>query len=157
MNNKHIKRCSASFVTGKCKSKPFPSPGDLSDPRGRTVALLHCWQILYCLSHQGRPELLYNLAITLTDIHQRKRKWKWSHSVVSDSLRPHGLLSPWNFPGKSTGVGCHFLLQGIFPTQGSNPGLPHCRQTLYHLSHQGKRYSNNFYTIVFNSSIHNTQ
>ena len=46
-------------------------------------------------------------------------------------------LSPWNFPGKSTGVGCHFLLQGIFPTQGSNWGLPHCRQMLYHLSHQG--------------------
>ena len=35
-----------------------------------------------------------------------------------------------------TGVGCHFLLQGIFPTQGSNPGLPHCRLTLYHLSYQ---------------------
>ena len=46
------------------------------------------------------------------------------------------LLCPWDFPGKSTGVGCHFLLQGIFPTQGSNPGLSHCRQTLYHLSHQ---------------------
>ena len=45
--------------------------------------------------------------------------------------------SPWDFPGKNTGVGCHFLLQGIFPTQGSNPGLPHCRQTLYHLSYQG--------------------
>ena len=43
------------------------------------------------------------------------------------------------FPGKSTGVGCHFLLQGIFPTQGSNPGLPYCRQKLYCLSHQGSR------------------
>ena len=42
-----------------------------------------------------------------------------------------------NFPGKSTRVGCHFLLQGIFPAQGLNPGLPHCRQTLYCLSHQG--------------------
>ena len=41
------------------------------------------------------------------------------------------------FPGTSTGVGCHFLLQRIFPTQGSNPCLPHCRQTLYRLSHQG--------------------
>ena len=40
-------------------------------------------------------------------------------------------------PGKNTGVGCHALLQGIFPTQGSNPGLPHCRRILYHLSHQG--------------------
>ena len=43
------------------------------------------------------------------------------------------LLHSWDFPGKNTGVGCHFLLQGIFPTQGSNSGLPHCRQTLYHL------------------------
>ena len=42
-----------------------------------------------------------------------------------------------DFPGNSTGVDCHFLLQGIFPTQGSNLGLPHCRQTLYRLSHQG--------------------
>ena len=40
-------------------------------------------------------------------------------------------------PGKNTGVSCHFLLQGIFPTQGSNPGLLHCRQILYRLSHQG--------------------
>ena len=47
------------------------------------------------------------------------------------------LLCPWDFPGKSTGVGCHFLLQGIFPTQGSNPGLPDCSQMLYRLSHQG--------------------
>ena len=39
--------------------------------------------------------------------------------------------------GQSTGVDCHFLLQGIFPTEGLNPGLPHCRQTLYSLSHQG--------------------
>ena len=40
-------------------------------------------------------------------------------------------------PGKNTGIGCYALQQGIFPTQGSNPGLPHCRQILYHLSHQG--------------------
>ena len=49
----------------------------------------------------------------------------------------YSLLSLWNFLSKNTGVGCHFLLQGIIPTQGSNPGLLHCRQTLYHLSHQG--------------------
>ena len=47
------------------------------------------------------------------------------------------LLRPWDFPGKNTGVGYHFLLQEIFPTQGLNLGLPHYRQTLYRLSHQG--------------------
>ena len=67
---------------------------------------------------------------------------KWNHSVVSNSLRSHGLqptrlLHPWYFPGKSTGVGCHFLLQGVFPPQGSNPGLLHCRKILYQLSYQG--------------------
>ena len=60
-----------------------------------------------------------------------------SHSVVSDSLRPCGLYSPWNYPGQNTGVGNLSLLQGIFPTQGSNPGLLHCRQIIYHLSHKG--------------------
>ena len=56
---------------------------------------------------------------------------------MSDSLRPHGLSSPWNSPGQNTGVGSLSLLQGIFPTQGWNPGLLHCRQILYQLSHQG--------------------
>ena len=64
-------------------------------------------------------------------------KWKWSCSVVSDSLRPHGLYSLWNSPGQNTGVGSLSLLQGIFPTQGSNPGLLHRRWILYQLSHQG--------------------
>ena len=59
-------------------------------------------------------------------------EWSESCSVVFNSLWPHGLCSPWN-----TGVGSLSLLQGIFPTQGSNPGLPHCRQILYQLSHQG--------------------
>ena len=56
---------------------------------------------------------------------------------MSDSLWPCRLYSPWNSPGGSTGVGSLSLLQGIFPTQGSNPRLPQCRQILYHLSHQG--------------------
>ena len=61
-----------------------------------------------------------------------------SHSVVSDLLKPCGLYSPWNSPGQNIGVGSWSLLQGIFPTQGLNPGLPHCRQRiLYQLSHQG--------------------
>ena len=65
------------------------------------------------------------------------KKWNESRSVVSDSLRPHGLNSPRNCPGQNTGVGSRSLLQGIFPTQGSNKGLPHCRWILYQLSHQG--------------------
>ena len=52
-------------------------------------------------------------------------------------LQPTRLLCPWDFPDYSTGVDCHFLLQRIFLTQGWYPGLPHCRQRLYRLSHQG--------------------
>ena len=71
-----------------------------------------------------------------------------SQQVMSHCLPPHGLqparlLCPWDFPGKHTRVACHFLLQGIFLTQGSNPHLLHllhCRQILYHLSHQGSQY-----------------
>ena len=67
---------------------------------------------LPCPVHLGEAMLLFDKCI--------------SHSVVSDSLRPYGLyptrlLCPQNFPGKSTGVGCHYLLRGIFPNQGSNP------------------------------------
>ena len=63
-------------------------------------------------------------------------------SVMSDSLQPHGmqlsrLPCPWDSPDKNTGVRCHALLQEIFPTQGSNPGLSNRRQILYRLSHQG--------------------
>ena len=57
-----------------------------------------------------------------------------SCSVRSNSLWPHGLYSPWNSPGRNTGAGSHSLLQRLFPTQGWNPGLPHCRQILYQLS-----------------------
>ena len=75
-----------------------------------------------------------------------------SHSVVSDSLQPHGLqptrlLCPWNSPSKDTGVGCHSLFQGMFPAQGWNPGLLYCRQILYHLSHQGSPHYNLDYPI----------
>ena len=60
-----------------------------------------------------------------------------SRSVVSDYLQPRELYSPWNPPGWNTGVGSLSHLQGIFPTQGSKPGLLHYRQSLYQLSYQG--------------------
>ena len=55
---------------------------------------------------------------------------------MSNSLWPDGLYSPWSSPGQNTGVGSLSLLQKIFPTRGSNPGFPHCRWTLYQLSHK---------------------
>ena len=88
---------------------PFPSPGDLPHPGE------HKYRIL--------------------KMHLKLKESKCeSHSVVSDSLRPHGLYSPWNSPGQNTGEGSLSLLQGIFPTQGSNSGLQHCGQILYQLS-----------------------
>ena len=61
----------------------------------------------------------------------------FSCSVMSNSLWPHRLYIPWNSPSQDTGVGSLDLLQGIIPTQGSNPGLLHCRWILYQLSHKG--------------------
>ena len=61
-----------------------------------------------------------------------------SRSVMSNSLRPHGLYSPWNSPGQNTRMGSPSIFQGIFPTQGSNQGLLHCRRILCQLSHKGR-------------------
>ena len=88
---------------------PFPPPGDLPNPETEPTS-------------PASPALQ---ADSLPAEHQGSPKgWE---------LLPHGLqstklLCPWNYPGKNTGVGCHFLLQGIFLTQESDPGLPHCRQ-----------------------------
>ena len=64
-----------------------------------------------------------------------------SHPLSSrsppDSLQPDGLYSPWNSPGQNAGAGSRSRLQRIFPTQGSNPSLLHCRWILHCLSHQG--------------------
>ena len=86
--------------------------------------LLNWRQILYQLSYEGSPKSIGCM-------------WSESRSIMSDSLEPHGLYSPWNSPGRNTGVSSLSLLQGIFPTQGSNPGLPHCKWILYQLSHKG--------------------
>ena len=82
--------------------------------------------------HKGPPpSSLQQVSYSVTrSFWLRYIRKKGSRSVASDSLRPRGLLRPWDSPGKNTGVGCQFLLQGIFPTQGSNPGLWHCGQRL---------------------------
>ena len=116
---------------------------------GELCGGIRSWSGPLGLSNQGKEtRLLYFLltrhwmqAASGRDQHFRGFLYG-CRSVVSDSLWPFGqqsarLICPWNSPGKNIGVGCHFPLQGIFPTQGSNPGLSHCRQTLYHLSHLG--------------------
>ena len=82
-----------------------------------------------------------------------------SHSIMSDSLGTRGLHSPWNSLSQNTGMGSPSLLQGIFPTQGSNPGLPHCRQILYQLSYQGSPWNKSSvwlisFSIMPSRSIH---
>ena len=94
---------------------PFPSPGNLPSPG----------------NEPGSPALAGGFFTTCATCESESR------SVVSDSLRPHGLYSPWNSPGQNTRVGSLSLLQGIFPTQGLNPGLLHCMRILYQLSHKG--------------------
>ena len=100
--------------------------------------------VLSMVMHRNiMPQILWETKIEIR---------KWSHSVMSDYLWLRGLLPtripcPWDFPGKSTRVACHFLLQGILPTQGLNQGLPHCRQTLYRLSHQGNQNGKNWHRI----------
>ena len=120
---------------------PFPSPGELpklgiksasptlqvdslpSEPPGKSF---------YHHTKGGERES----AGTATPTLYNPRSESESHSVVSDSLQPRGLYSAWNSPGQNTGVGSLSFLQGIFPTQGSKPGLPHCRWILYQLSHK---------------------
>ena len=100
--------------------------------------LLHCRQILYiwttreALNNTGLP---HNFQSDFT--HISLISFLLNRSVVSNSLQPHGLYSLWNSPGQNTGVGCHFLLQWIFPIQGLNPHLLcflNCRWILYPLS-----------------------
>ena len=105
---------------------------NLSTCGGALGSILDTWE----MEKQRITKVLWgNFHVT------EKVKWKFfrvelseskseCRSVVSNSLRPHGLYSPWNSPGQNTGVGSLSLLQGIFLTQESNPGLPHCRWIL---------------------------
>ena len=109
----------------------------------RIDAFKLCWRRLLRVPWTARDQ---------TNLSQRKAKESENRSIVSDSLWAHGrLLHPWDFPGTDTGVNCHFLLQGIFLTQGLNLGLPHCRHTLYHLSHQGSPSESETLSVVSNS------
>ena len=97
------------------------------------------------LSRFGHVQLCVTLWTIACQTHlsmgfARQEYYKWVNEVAQSCptlCKPIDCSLPDDFPGNSTGVDCHFLLQGIFPTQGMNLGLPHCRQMLYCLSHQG--------------------
>ena len=96
------------------------------------------------------PETITTSLISYVCVHAKS-----PHSCLT--LQPYGLqparlVCSWVSPGKNNKVGCHFLLQGIFPTQGLNPGLPHCRQILYRLSQQGRNNKEHF--IMIEGSAH---
>ena len=137
----------------------FPLPWDLPDPRIEPASLVLQGDYLL-LSQQGSPSQLYPSTKQKVKKVQRHLGQRYSHRnilsqlwkegllnklgdeseihlVVSDSFCPHGRYSPQDSPGQNIGVGSLSLLQGIFPTQGSNPGLQHCRRILYQLSHKG--------------------
>ena len=104
------------------------------------------------------PTILHILRYTISVIFSflLSQSGSQSLSVVSRSLQPHGLqtsrlLCPWNSLSQNTGVGSCSLLQGIVPTQGSNPGLLHCRQIFYQLSHQGSPRILEWVTYSFSS------
>ena len=130
---------------------PFPSPGDLPDPgiepaspalQGDSFTVWAVRESLYVLMcYWFSPLASKYWSASWSGCRNGESKMR-GVSKVSPSQVAKVKVKPlsraqlwWDFPGESTGVGCHFLLQGIFPTQGSNLGLPHCRQTLYHLSH----------------------
>ena len=95
--------------------------------QGSNRSLLHLlhWQAgSLLLVPPGKPIFIY-------------WKWEWKSLSCVGLLGAHGVFNPWNSPGQNTGVGSISLLQGIFPTRGSSPGLPHCKQILYQLSHKG--------------------
>ena len=95
--------------------------------------------------NQGSPWLVSLSAWHFLDFSLSVSRKSESVVLVAQSCstpcEPTGLLHLWDSEDRNTGVGWHFLFQVILPTQGSNPGLPHCRQTLYHLSYQGSRKS----------------
>ena len=107
-----------------------------SAPKKNTyVDYLKSFSTLIIFSHR-LVDILSEILISPISFYSLKCQ-KSNHSVVSGSLQPHGLYSPWNSPGQNTGVDSLSLLQGIFPTQGLNPDLPQFRWILYQLSHQG--------------------
>ena len=104
---------------------PLPLPSTLSEMCNRITSRRPIWNSVTWRFYEAMPLLLCLAAQSCPTLCNPMDCSPPGSSVHGDS------------PGKNIRVGCHALLQGIFPTQGLNPGFPHCRQILYHLSHQG--------------------
>ena len=124
-----LKFTSVSLFSGQLVPAPVPARRYLKQPPTWHFLLLLCFRTLW---------------------------WRMVVQLLScvQLLRPHGLwparlLCPWDSPGKHVGVGCHFLLQGIFLIQRLNPGLLHCRQILYWLSYEGSSWWRIPYRYIF--------
>ena len=140
-----------SFAVGLCSLLPSPpsvlclsllvSPS-VSQPISASIQVspVVSWSLPLSLSlslpASVPPVLCISVPLRLPSSVSASISMSESRSVVSHSLQPPGLYSPWNSPGQTTGVGSRSLLQGTFTVQGWNPGLPQCRWILHQLSHQ---------------------
>ena len=117
LNNSHHKNCK---LLGIYFMFYWNATGKLEKPTFYLLLLKkYCQNIVY-IQATAKTVLMLSRSVTLCD-----------------SMDPAKLLCPWDSPDKNTGVGCYSLFQGIFPTQGLNPGFLNCRQILHPLSHQG--------------------
>ena len=139
------------------QEKSSPNSQSISTAPTITKCLFtRCFKLLAwtCLTFYPRTYLSINVSIHLATCHFMSNYSQWSARLCCAALRlvprscltlcdpmecsPPGSSVHGESPGRHIGVGHHVLLQGIFPTQGSNPSLLHCRRILYHLSHQGR-------------------
>ena len=138
----HLDTCPDSFPRRQCASffistmKSFQGVLKVSRCSSSRFDLCRCrWQVSFCRWHClwkyvevcRHWSFFYRFVFSEEWNHLYIESESESHWIMFDSLQPFGLQSPWNYPGQNTGVGSLSLLQGIFPTQGLNPGLPHCR------------------------------
>ena len=102
------------------------------------IAMARTFKTMFNSGESGHPFLVCNLRGNVFSFPVLRMMWKWK-SFSRVWLRPLGLYSPWHSLAQNTEVGSLSFLQGVFLTQGSNPGLLHCRWLLYQLSHREAR------------------
>ena len=120
------------------KQRPIIFLSQFMDPLGSTqrYTLLNPLSYAFCYSILHR-EFEHLHLFHILELDCISNLWKWVPQSCLTLCDPMDYTVPWNSPYQNTGVCSLSLLQGIFPFQGSNPGLPHCRQILYQLSHKG--------------------